>query len=80
MDFTEEWMEKFDNQLNEAREKNVKFFIIDAPKDTFTKTISAAIIKKMMNLKITGEKTKKWKIVFTGKKPKKLSVTVVKLK
>ncbi len=75
-----EWLTTFDEKLAEAKDHGLKSFTINAPTDKFTKTISAGIIKNMMNLKIVGEKKATWKIVFTGKKPKNLNVTVIKLK
>ena len=80
MDVTEEWMTAFDEKMAEAKDNGSKSFTIDAPADKFTKTISVGIIKRMMNLKIVGEKKATWKIVFTGKKPKKLNTTVIKFK
>lgn len=74
-----EWMGKFDELLIEAKKSGAKSFIVDAPTDKFTKTISSGIIEKMLNLKIVGKKTKSWKIVLTGKKPKTLKVSIVKL-
>ncbi len=74
------WLEKFDVRLIEAKKNNEKFFIVDAPKDTFFKKLFVNIIVDRMNLKLTGEKTNRWKIVLTGKKKKKPKATVVKLK
>lgn len=63
-----EWMTKVNALITEAKKSGKKSLIVDAPKSKHARTINADILKRVLKVKITGEKNKEWTIILPGKK------------